>query len=480
MSLLETQEEIERIKQKLEQFKLGSMEEAEHNARGLFVKFDYPKPFHKYRLVIESYEMYVEEAYFWMLSNLREDAGYVNIKKITDVFAASEASSFWGSAQQRLQITQSNIASYLKYIHDMVQTMIRIVNDLRIIDERLEYYQQAKKGMESAIITLKGYWTDIVEGGRNSPASVTGLASQVGFGTLPDLFFSTHPKTAADIDKVVDNMKFNQQVRTVLKRKLHQFNNWFEKTYEEIKRRRAFTLKYLGQHYQTINMYIKWVKPYLIQARRLSQHMGKVQSPDLIAAFEGAMIEIEFLAYKPTKDEYKPVVLVTFDYRTRPGEEYHKDSYQHKGPSHVGKIEVNIRTYGWTEEQIRNYVSYREEETLYLIGYLDDTLKDVIEGMDEEIKKYLRELNIVYEDKKKIEAKKEEEKKPSGSVLEPFVAIGKGFWEMTKTFTGEGIWRKKPKIEDPEKAKEAAKIATEKAAYNAYKFFKKSHDCYHW
>ena len=51
-------------------------------------------------------------------------------------------------------------------------------------------YDADSKSRESAEITLKGIWVDMVEQGAKNPASVYGMAREVQFTTLPDLFFS--------------------------------------------------------------------------------------------------------------------------------------------------------------------------------------------------------------------------------------------------------------------------------------------------
>src|SRR3990167_479463 len=279
-------------------------EEARTN-EGVFT--GYPDALRRYRLIVENYNMSIEEPYFWVKDYLKERVGYPGLIKITDVFSASENSSFFGASQQRLGLQQDKVSQYLATIGKMVKELFQLVRELRILDERLGYYADSFRAKStsrgSAEITLKGIWVDMVEQGAKNPASVYGMAREVQFTTLPDLFFSTHPLKQEDVDEIVDTERgaFNRKVKEVLKRKLRTFLAWKEHTFEELKTRRIFTLKYLRQHYEVIRMYIHWVKPYLKNIQRLQLDQSKTETPDLLVAFESSMIEVELLARKPAK-----------------------------------------------------------------------------------------------------------------------------------------------------------------------------------
>src|SRR5262249_54871452 len=122
----------------------------------------------------------------------------------------------------------------------------------------------------AADVTLKSIFTDLVEGGTKNPQSVFGLASQVNFTLLPDLFFNTYIAHKGDVDRTVDGMAYNKSVKAVLKRKLYQYLIWKDKTYSELITRRNFNVKYLRQHWTIIKMYMQWVKPYLRNIQRLT------------------------------------------------------------------------------------------------------------------------------------------------------------------------------------------------------------------
>src|SRR3989338_7599223 len=396
---------------------------------------DWPKPgkaqpFTR-RVFYESFQKSIEACYFWSLNHWRYDQHMPIIEKITDTFAAAEHSSFFGVQQQRLGLQQDKVSQFLATIGKMVKELFQIVRELRVIDERMGYYEDSyhpnSRVSGPADITLKGIYIDLVEGGSKNPASIYGMAAQLQFTTLPDLFFNIHPVTSKQVGEMVERLDFNKKVKEVLQRKLYSYLRWKEETFHEIKVRRTFTIKYLRQHFASIRLYITWVKPYLKNVARLSTEESKLETPDLISAFEGSMVEIEILCrMKPEKNKkYYGVVIQTFEYRTRPSLSYQQEGYQ-RGPIHVGESRITIRTYAWNDKQIEAYKKMRDQEDFELLGLIDASVKAAMESLGDELERYLTEAG------EKSLIKKEMPIKAKGktSVFEPFLAVGKGFGEL--------------------------------------------------
>ncbi len=467
----------------LRKFGFEEMEESEE-FRGSKIKTGYPKPSRRYRLHYEGYNISIEEPYFWTLHYLRYYGGFSRIDKITDVFAAAENSAFFGASQQRLGLQQDKVSQFLATIGKMVRELFQLVREMRILDERMSYYVDSytsSPSSESAEITLKGIWVDLVEQGAKNPASVYGMAREVQFTTLPDLFFSTHPKKQEDVDIVVEKERgqFNRKVREVLKRKLRAFLAWKEHSMEELKNRRAFTLKYLRQHFEIIRMYMTWVKPYLKNIQRLQLDQTKTETPDLIVAFESSMIEVEILAVKGKEtDPVKQCILMHYLFRTRPEMNYSQE-YQ-RGPLHLGRVEIDFRAYGWSDKEIENYKKLKQQEDLQLLGVIDGSVKAAMEALGDELIRYLKEAGEEIEEKK-IEAPKKEFKS-SG----PFVSIFKGFAEIFTSFRGiKGAKKPGKKRSQTELMKEAlarkdSEGKVKKVMWNTYHHFKKQHDMLNW
>lgn len=452
----------------------------------------YPKPLGKYRLFVEGFNLSIEEPYFWVLHYLRWFHSFVQIDKITDVFSAAENSAFFGSSQQRIGLQQDKVSQFLATIGKMVKELFQLVRELRVLDERLGYYYDSFNGgslsRESAEITLKGIWVDMVEQGAKNPASVYGMAREVQFTTLPDLFFSTHPLKQEDVDITVekDRGEFNRKVREVLKRKLRTFLAWKEATFEEVKNRRIFTLKYLRQHYEIIKMYMSWVKPYLKNIQRLMMDQSKMDTPDMLVAFETSMIEAEILAKKPSKKvklggeelEVYQVILLHFWFRTRPEMSYVQEGYQ-KGPLHVGRVQITWRCYAWTNKEIELYKKMRDQEDFKLLGIVDSSVKAAMEALGDELMRYLEEAG---EEMKKQE-KKTKQEPPTAN---PIKGVYRGFKDMFTLYKHSSISKeaiKKPTKLQQYKLEQAVSDAKSKvkgSMWGIYHHFKKHHNMLNW
>ena len=454
-----------------------------------YVKTGYPDPSKRYKLVVEASSLSVEETYYWILNYFRESSGFPNIDKITDIFSASEQSAFWGAAQSRIGIQQERVGNYLKGISEMIKQLFQLVRELRILDEKLEPRKNWGKIL-AADVAMKGEYTDLVEnrGGQIQPGSVYHLAQSVGFTILPDLFFNTHVYKLDDLDTKVDELKFNKSVKQVLRRKLYAFINWKLRTDQELESRRVFTLKYLRQHWNVIKMYMNWVKPYLRNIARMQMNPEQTESPDIISAFETSVIEIELLAYKQTTTGYHPCILATFKHRTRPELSFQQDQYAHRGPVHVGRVEVTLRSYGWSDKQLATYKRYRGEEDMMLLGMVDESVKAAMDALGDELEKYLWEAGEKeFEEKRKEKEAAEKKKKKAFDqgmavgMFDPFFSVFRGFWEIFTMFIpvsgGGGKKGDKNKVKgDP---KDASKSASGEM-YQVYKNYKKGHGMLSW
>lgn len=398
-----------RVLDRLKKYKFDKREVSEERS-GQLIDTGYPKPERRYRMVFESFDLSVEEAYFWILNFTTVDQGHYRVYKLSDYFTSSEGSAFFGINQQRLGSQQDKVAQYLGTIANMIKSLFQLVRELRILDERLDMYRAStitgenskgqpvnadkKAADKPSEISLKGYWIDLVEGGGKNPSSVYGLAREVGFTTLPDLFFDADAGLTAD--KVSNYMEkklgssYNRKVREVLSRKLLAYCLWKENTYKELIARKSFTKKYLQQHYEVIKLYTQWIKPYLRNIRRMTQKEEYVDHPQLIAAFENTMIEIEFLAVKPGKEgvEYSSCQLITFMYRTLPTLNYQQEGFN-RGPIHVGRIEVDYRGYVWSQAEINNYRNYKADDDMDMLSSINSSIQAAYEALKDDLNKYL-------------------------------------------------------------------------------------------
>ena len=459
-------------------------EEEKETIRGLYNKTGFPRPRKFYNLMWEVFDLSMEEPYFWILDVLKEN--FPEIIKLEDSFAAAENSAFFGVTQQRLGAQQDKVSQFLATTGKMIKELFQMVRELRIIDERLEYYKNAeeetkkplaqrKKGDE---ITLKGFFVDLVQGGGKSAASVYGMARELEFITLPDLFFDAPPfRDRTELEEHVNNLgkNFNQNVLRVLLRHLVQYMEWRKRTAQEHLNRRRFQLAYLKQHFDIIKMYINWVRPYLRHVARLHMKEQNMTSADLVSAFEGSMLDIELLARNPgSRKGVNGCILATFNYRTRPELKVVQEGYQ-RGPVHIGRFEMNLRVYGWTDEQIKNYRELKNKETLFLMGEVSSSVHAAMESLGKELEVYYREA-----EGKTTEARPQKSSEPlNKSFMEKFLG---DFYTPQKAGTKPTKSRKQAKADTAAQNEEIEKLVgiAKGTAWGCFHNFKKAHRLVAW
>jgi hypothetical protein len=463
----------------------------------------FPAPITHQTMLLEQPMANMEETYYWFLNFLRHDLGYPQIDKIYDIFNTSEGSQMMNVQGQKLSVYQDKASQFLQGIGQMVKQLFQIVRELRIIDERLEPYATWDES-KSASDSLKHTYISLVEGGGQNPDSVYSLAQQVGFTVLPDLFFGTNVHKLDDIDKELEKgqmSEFNNVVKTVLRRKLYQFINWKIKTERELHSRRKFQLKYLRQHWKVIQLYMSWVKPYLRHARRMQQDQGALNSAEMISPFDTTAVDIEILAKKPVNpgkgDGHYKCILANFKFTRRPM--MPKDNPQMQG-MWTGRMEVNLRSYGWHQEDITAYKKLRQSEDIESLKAVDEHIGGAFEALGEEFENYLEEAGEEFVSENKRQEKKKKEEKASAAYeldkekrklskygpLEPFIEVGNGFGELFKSFFVSDI--PKPKKEEVKnrgsgRDKGVLKGASKGASIEMnilYTVYKKSHGLLAW
>lgn len=459
----------------------ASEEEAElvpHN----YVKTGYPPPIKTYVLSLEMFDMSLEEPYFWIIDILKEN--FAILEKLEDSFAAAENSAFFGATQQRLGAQQDKVSQYLATMGKMIKELFQMVRELRIIDERLGYYDRVEKEMgkpldqrsKSDEITLKGFFVDLVQGGGKNAASVYGMARELEFITLPDLFFDAPTfKNVEELDRYIEGLgkDFNRNVVRVLQRHLNQYREWRIRTHQEHNNRRKFMLQYLLQHYKIIEMYLNWTKPYLRNVSHLTMKEKSMESVDIVSAFEGSMLDVEVLARKENKGA-QGCVLVTFNYRTRPEMKFVQEGYQ-RGPVHVGKMIMTVRGYTWTNKQLENYKKLKKKEEFLLLGEVSSSVKKAMDALGEELEKYLQEA--VGNAEKKEEVTETEFKK---SLMEKMFGDFYTPSSVKKTIPTKSKRELEAAERSTEKALKGLREDILGACWGTFHYFKKAHDMIAW
>ena len=479
---------------------------------------------------LESMGSGVEKHYFFLLRFLRgtpnqEYAGKtlygfginaLKVYKLKDEFNASVSSSFHGNVGTKISAIQQQVSTYLAQIGQMTKTIFPIVREIRVMDERMEYYRDSlwmtadkddeKNLSKEAEIALKSTWIEVVEQGMQNPNSVYSMATKLGFITLPDFFFSINPygKTVKEqrdnLGKALKGIEkeINKKVYDALTKKLYQYYTWKEKTWYEMQHTYKFRVKSLKQHYNVIKLYVSWLKPLLTNLKQLSM---KLDDPnldrseyygDLVSAFESSKLELEILGVIADSSKDKLYVdkvgnklnaclMARVTFVTRPEMSYSQGGQRQ--PTHMGDTIIEFEPYVATDQQIKDYKEYTEQELVEIIpGEEFNMIKDIYEVMNslgDEVKAYIEEADSGGL-REKLEEKPEPEKKPL-DLLEPFKALVGDF----KLFLPEKKEEKddgKPKdVPDTREYKEKVKLKRKELEgkakgiiWNYYDIFKKA------
>jgi hypothetical protein len=398
----------------------------------------------RFRLVIDDMGG-IERYYFYFQKMYQKIPGTtfgfpaVKMYKLKDVFDASVSSSFHGNIGSKISAVQQQVSTYLSQIGQLTKTLLPMVREIRMMDERLELYRESfNKSANDATarqneIALKSTWVEVVEQGMQNPNSVYSMATKLGFVTLPDLFFSINPhgetpeEQMKKLNKYLDSMEkqhsFNLKVRQALGKKLTQYYTWKLKTWNEMQHTYKFRIKNLKQHYNVIRLYSSWLKPYLTTLKALRMK-GDIKSADLVNAFETSKLELELLIvlnekdakFKGNKMKWHGCLLVRFNLVTRPELTYTQGGQ--KQPSHAGQIEINIEPYVASEKDIEWYEKYCDRDTLKTATGQDidfgESVEDMLQSVGEDVERYLKEAEFGKEEKK------DESSSKQVGLLDPF------------------------------------------------------------
>ena len=145
---------------------------------------------------------------------------------------------------------------------------------------------------------------------------------------------------------------------------------------------------------------------------------------------------------------------------------YHQE--YNKGPLHVGRLDVTLRSYVWTEDEINKYRALKQEEDFKLLSFVDRSVKIAMEALGDELLMYLKEAGETFDDDPDAfqyipQKKKQEDNSMFGSVF-------KGFGETFGSLKPRGGLSKNQYRLDVETAKSRLKTNL----WNTYKDFKKT------
>ncbi len=414
----------------------------------------------EHKLVYDSSSQTLEPVYFWIL-DFMNDMFSGNVEKLIDNFTSSPGSGHFGELQQRASIMQQQATKTMGDINTVIKSIINLIYSLKEFEMRIEHYKSAnsddKDERQSGILALKQIWMDNVDVKRGR-GSINMLAHDMNFATLRDAFMS------AESLKDVDKMDLNDRVKRMLKPRLKEFFEWRKRSEQELKKRFEIERNYLKSQVKSLQLYSRWVKPYLIASEKLKMKETD-REPSVVNIFNTLLLELTLFGKKEIKVEnavldgdlpssfknvknkrkYYSCVLIDFVFRGIP------QRASSGGSTHYvfgGRAEVTFRGYCLNEDEINMLEEEMKKDDIYdALKLIEGTTTGSLDELREDIEKFINE-----------EEKQEEEEKKSNDA-NPFLALF-GFYKKKKKKDD-----KKEKNEQDEKIKKLKEKGIRKDNY---------------
>jgi hypothetical protein len=373
------------------------------------------KPESEHKLVYESYTETLEPVYYFLL-DLMEDFGLAP-EKLVDNFSPTPGSTQFGEFGTRATAMQQQASKTLGDINTVLRSVLNIIYDLKEFKMRLSQYDDladpSKK--DAATLALKQLWMDKVDMQKGN-SSIKAMATQGGFITLIDAFL------AARNLKDVEKMDLNDRVKRAIIPRLQEFNVWLENSEQELRKRYQVERTYLRSQVNSLRLYSRWAKPYLMAAQQLETKPSTRAA--LVKAFNRTILEITVLGkhtldpkalaiakklpdlfkeeknLKKLKRKYHPCILIDFVFTAVP-----------KQGTYLGKAEVDFKSYALNDQELAKLKEQIEEADVGdVLNLIEGATEESINQLKDDINGFLEEEVIKPE--KKPEKKKSDESNP--------------------------------------------------------------------
>ncbi len=415
-------------------------------------------PSERHKLVYDSPTDSLEPIYFWILDFMNNL--FKKVTKLSDNFVSSPGSAHFSELGQKATKMQEEAMKTLGAVNQVLKSILNIIYDLKEFRIRIELYDRYKKAEDqgeknAALLSLKQIWLDNVDIKRGN-TSIKAMAAQFDFVTLIDGFMASN--SLSDVTKSPDEggLDLNERVRRILQQRIAEFGKWVEESEKELKKRYEIERLYLKSQYNSIQLYSRWVAPYLKAARQLEQNLTPQAS--LVTTFNTVILELTLLGEAPynldvdvasgilpdffkkiPKRKYNQIALVEFKFRGIP-------QRVGQGYSYGGRTEVMFSSYALREDEVELLVAAVNKSNF-------GDVMQLIEGSTTESLAQIKDDIDFFLDDKKAEDKdkKATEERRSNDDLNPFTALF-SFFKPSKQDT-------KGKDKDKDKKAEAKKYA---------------------
>ena len=439
-------------------------------------------------LIYDSSSETLEPVYFFIL-DLMNDLGLAP-QKLIDNFSSTPGSGHFSEMGSKATMMQQQAGKIMGDVNTVLRSVLNIVYDLKEFKMRLQSYDGLKSKKDSekeaATLSLKQIWMDKVDIAKGNSSIKAMALGQSGFQTLIDGFL------AAKDEKDIDKIDLNDRIKRLLKPRILEFNIWLSESEKELRKRYELEKDYLKSQVNSLKLYSRWVKPYLIAAQSLEQkELGT--NPALVKVFDTIILELtlmgknkldiageasngnfpkEFADQKFLKDikrNYYTCILVDFVFRGIPQKVSQQSHY-----AFGGRAEITFRAYALNDDELKKFdEEWKKSEVNDVFSLIEGATTESLGQLQNDINEFLDE-------------KPKEELKEKGSTkinwkdaFEPFSALFGVYEEKSETKLKEG----KPKetivkpdswIEENHFRKSVANAAKDKV-YDIFDIYKKSH-----
>ncbi|MEK6811263.1 MAG: hypothetical protein AABX96_02015 [Nanoarchaeota archaeon] len=411
---------------KIANFPIYNYDDAKKDALNLW---GLKSPIERHTLVYDSPAEGLEPVYFWLLDFL---AGIqYKVEKLVDNFVTSPGSGHFSEMQGKATQMQQEVSRTMGNVNTVLKSVLNLVYDLKEFRIRLKPYktfyneETSEEEKYKQLLSLKQVWLDNVDI-RKGRGSINALSSgELDFVTLRDAFMTLRDVSLKDKDG--NPIDLNDRVRRILQQRAQEFFTWIKESYSSLSQRYELERNYLRSQVNMLNLYVKWVKPYLKAASKLGQNIDS-KNPALVTAFNTMILELTVLAvskYKIDDDvdagnvpelfkkvdmrKYFKVLVIELEFRSIPQRVSQRGDW-----AFGGRVEVRFTSYGLNEDELKvlkeeiqkddfnSAMKLIEGATDESLGEIKKDIRAILEGKDEE--------DIENEDKAKEKAKKESKK----------------------------------------------------------------------
>ncbi len=400
-------------------------------------------PLSEHKLTYDSATETLEPVYFFII-DLMNDFG-LDTKKLIDNFSSSPGSGHFAELGQRATIMQQQAGKIMGDINTVLRSVLNLVYDLKEFKIRLQHYDDLNTDKrDAAILALKQIWLDKVDMNKGNSSIKAMTFSQMGFQTLLDAFLAVK-----DI-KDVGNIDLNERVKRILKPRIMEFNDWLKHSEKELRKRYQLERDYLKSQVNSLKLYSRWAKPYLIAARDLEMKQ-RGRDPSLVKAFNTLMLELTVLGKDsidpkeealigdlpkefeklPVKRDYYYCVLIDFNFRGIPQKVQQQSHY-----SFGGRADISFKSYVLNEDELAKLEEELDSSDI------NDVLKLIEGATDESLKQLQEDIDFFLEED---EEERNQSSKTSKDQSNPFKALIGGYDKQNKSSGSKSKPMKKTK-----------------------------------